>query len=191
MPGLTQNFINPETQALVRRLDWQLSTEGMGRVAQGADDIAQCILLAVTNNKGSDPFRPDFGSDIWEHIDTPLPIAAPNMVLAISQAVERWEPRVALRYVEYEYVEQADDMPGLKSGIIFNIGWRLRGGNVDGQTDLLLGLDEVSTPDVPLTAKIIILGTEAGEALTTESGQVLRPDTGNVTSPVPDIPAET
>lgn len=191
MPGLTQNFINPETQALVRRLDWQLSTEGIGRVAQGADDIAQCILLAVTNNKGSDPFRPDFGSDIWEHIDTPLPIAAPNMVLAISQAVERWEPRVALRYVEYEYVEQADDMPGLKSGIIFNIGWRLRGGNVDGQTDLLLGLDEVSTPDVPLTAKIIILGTEAGEALTTESGQVLRPDTGNVTSPVPDIPAET
>ena len=191
MPGLTQNFINPETQALVRRLDWQLSTEGIGRVAQGADDIAQCILLAVTNNKGSDPFRPDFGSDIWDHIDTPLPIAAPNMVLAISQAVERWEPRVALRYVEYEYVEQADDMPGLKSGIIFNIGWRLRGGNVDGQTDLLLGLDEVSTPDVPLTAKIIILGTEAGEALTTESGQVLRPDTGNVTSPVPDIPAET
>ena len=191
MPGLTQNFINPETQALVRRLDWQLSTEGIGRVAQGADDIAQCILLAVTNNKGSDPFRPDFGSDIWDHIDTPLPIAAPNMVLAISQAVERWEPRVALRYVEYEYVEQAGDMPGLKSGIIFNIGWRLRGGNVDGQTDLLLGLDEVSTPDVPLTAKIIILGTEAGEALTTESGQVLRPDTGNVTSPVPDIPAET
>ena len=191
MPGLTQNFINPETQALVRRLDWQLSTEGIGRVAQGADDIAQCILLAVTNNKGSDPFRPDFGSDIWDHIDTPLPIAAPNMVLAISQAVERWEPRVALRYVEYEYVEQAGDMPGLKSGIIFNIGWRLRGGNVDGQTDLLLGLDEVSTPDVPLTAKIIILGTEAGKALTTESGQVLQVDTGNITSPDTDSPAET
>ena len=188
---LTQNFINPETQALVRRLDWQLSTEGIGRVAQGADDIAQCILLAVTNNKGSDPFRPDFGSDIWDHIDTPLPIAAPNMVLAISQAVERWEPRVALRYVEYEYVEQAGDMPGLKSGIIFNIGWRLRGGNVDGQTDLLLGLDEVSTPDVPLTAKIIILGTEAGKALTTESGQVLQVDTGNITSPDTDSPAET
>jgi len=191
MPGLTQNFINPETQALVRRLDWQLSTEGIGRVAQGADDIAQCILLAVTNNKGSDPFRPDFGSDIWDHIDTPLPIAAPNMVLAISQAVERWEPRVALRYVEYEYVEQAGDMPGLKSGIIFNIGWRLRGGNVDGQTDLLLGLDEVSTPEVPLTAKIIILGTEAGKALTTESGQVLQVDTGNITSPDTDSPAET
>ena len=191
MPGLTQNFINPETQALVRRLDWQLSTEGIGRVAQGADDIAQCILLAVTNNKGSDTFRPDFGSDIWDHIDTPLPIAAPNMVLAISQAVERWEPRVALRYVEYEYVEQAGDMPGLKSGIIFNIGWRLRGGNVDGQTDLLLGLDEVSTPEVPLTAKIIILGTEAGKALTTESGQVLQVDTGNITSPDTDSPAET
>lgn len=177
MPELTQNFINPQTQALVRRLDWQLSTEGFGRVAQGADDIAQCILLAVTNNKGSDPFRPDFGSDIWEHIDTPLPVAAPNMVLAITQAVERWEPRVALRYVEYEFTEQSEDMPGLKSGIIFNIGWRLRGGNVVGQTDLLLGLDEVSTPDVPITAKIIILGTEAGEALATEAGQVFQVET--------------
>ena len=82
-------------------------------------------------------------------------------------------------------------MPGLKSGIIFNIGWRLRGGNVDGQTDLLLGLDEVSTPEVPLTAKIIILGTEAGKALTTESGQVLQVDTGNITSPDTDSPAET
>ena len=27
---LTQNFINPETQALVRRLDWQLSTYTRG-----------------------------------------------------------------------------------------------------------------------------------------------------------------
>ena len=99
------------------------------------------------------------------------------MVLAITQAVERWESRVALRYVEYEYTEQSEDMPGLKSGIIFNIGWRLRGGNVAGQTDLLLGLDEVSTPDVPLTAKIIILGTEAGEALATEAGQVFQVET--------------
>lgn len=173
MPELTQNFINPETQALIRRLDWQLSTEGFGRVAQGADDIAQCILLAVSNNKGSDPFRPDFGSDIWDHVDTPLPVAGPNMVLAITQAIERWEPRVTLRYVNYDYTELQGDIPGWKSGIVFNIGWRLRGGQVEGQTDILLGLAEDIEPDLPLVKKIFLLGTETGEAVSTEAGQAV------------------
>lgn len=177
MPELVQNFINPETQALIRRLDWSLSTQGFGQVAQGVDDISQCILLAVSTNKGSDPFRPDFGSDIWEHLDTPLPIAAPNIVLAITQAIERWETRISLTYINYTHSEQINDLPGVKSGLVFDIGWKLRGGNIEGQTDLLLGLNEDSNQGntVPSTITIIVLGTEVeNELIITEDSSVFQ-----------------
>jgi len=176
MAELTQNFINPETDGNIRRLDWQLSTRGFGRVAQGVDDISQSILLAIGTQKGSDPFRPEFGSDIWEHVSTPLQIAIPNMVLAITQAIARWVPQIQVRSISGEYRQQPDDVPGLLSGVVFNIGWSLRG-DVDGQTDLLLGLgddiqNDTSNPVAP-NVTIMVLGTEDSKAITTEMNEYI------------------
>jgi len=176
MSELTSNFIQPRTEGQIRRLDWQLSTRGVGRVAQGADDISQSILLAVANQKGSDPYRPDFGSDIWDHVSTPLQLAIPNMVLAITQAITRWVPAVRLRRIEAAYRQQPADVPGLLSGVVFNIGWSLRG-EVDGQTDLLLGLGDGVQNDAtnPVAPNVVIevLSTEIGEPITTENDEYI------------------
>jgi phage baseplate assembly protein W len=60
------------TLADIVSTNWQLSNITIGTVAEGIDDIRQCIGIILTTTKGSDPFRPLFGSDIWQYIDTPI-----------------------------------------------------------------------------------------------------------------------
>ena len=170
------SFVNPQTQALVRRLDWSLSRAGFGQIVQGAYDISECILNCISNIKGSDPFRPDFGSDIWEHISTPVTVAGPNMILAIRQAVTRWEPRITLEFVRYTYQDQYA-APGITSGFVFEIGWKLVGGGVTGQTEILLGLadtvQEEINNNIPMTMYFDILSTETDELFISEDSTTI------------------
>jgi uncharacterized protein len=167
------SFTNPQTQTLVRRLDWSLSRTGFGQIVQGANDISECILNCISNQKGSDPFRPDFGSDIWSWISAPITVAGPNMILAITQSVGRWEPRVKLQTVTYTYQEQYET-PGVPAGYIFKIGWQLVGGGVTGQTELLLGLTDAVQEGIdniiPADIVIKILATELDGLFITEDG---------------------
>ena len=50
-------------------VDWQLKLNAIGGVAEGADDINQCIAIILLTKKGSVPHRPTFGSDIYKYID--------------------------------------------------------------------------------------------------------------------------
>lgn len=69
------------------------------------NSIRQNILIILQTPKGSDPHRPEFGSDINTFIDLPLTvITAGKIKHEISEAIERWEPRVTLNSCEIRKV---------------------------------------------------------------------------------------
>lgn len=151
-----------------------MSVEEFGRTVQGAGDISQCILIIIATRKGTDPFRPDFGSNIWNHIDQPLQVAATAMVREIREAADRWEPRVRVRSVSYDFASQEVDDDGTPSQIIFHIGWELAGGTVSGQTDILFGLEEgPDAGDIPPAPVLTVLSTEMGDPLASENNELL------------------
>lgn len=165
------SFTNPTTTAISAAVDWQISLDEFGSTVEGANEISQAIAIAVSNIPGTDVLRPLFGGALWEHVDTPLTQAGAVMGAAIRQAVEMWEPRAEITRVRYTYQTQPDEQP--LSGLVFDIAWRLRGEDVEGQTDLLLQLLNEGTTTTPANIIIRILAAETGEAITTEAGQYI------------------
>lgn len=146
--------------------NWSISTNVFGGIVTGIDEINQTIGLILSTKKGTDPFRPTFGSDVWEYIDKPINSAGPNIVRAITDALGRWEKRVKI--VSITYVMQSQDLtdPNVPSGLIFTIVWSLTGGTEQELVNLALGVD--------LEEQIIrILGTQSGDAITTFSNQLI------------------
>lgn len=86
----------------IKTKNWQISTAGVGVISEGLADIRQCLDILLRTAKGSDPLRPDFGSDIYQYVDTPLTIAIPNVMRAIIEATQIWEKRVTIRKINYE-----------------------------------------------------------------------------------------
>ena len=56
-------------------VDWQYKLNGIGSIAEGVEDINQCIAVILSTQKGSVPHRPTFGSDILKYVDYPVNIA--------------------------------------------------------------------------------------------------------------------
>ena len=50
-------------------IDWQYKLNTIGSVAEGVDDINQCIAIILTTRKGSVPLRPTFGSEIYKYVE--------------------------------------------------------------------------------------------------------------------------
>lgn len=166
-------FINPTiTPVLVKSQNWQFSTEGVGRIVQGIRDIGQSILFIASTMKGTDPLRPMFGCDLFDFIDQPLPTAGPSMARAIREAVNLWEPRVKLSSVKYSLQDERGEKKRYPAGIRFEIGWRLRGGSLSGQTNVFLGynddyLNDLLNPPV-VSSVFFILATENLDPILTE-----------------------
>ena len=80
---------------MITAKDWALSLNAQGIPVIGADDIIQCINIIFTTQKGSDPFRPDFGIDIESWIDVPVNIAAPGIVAEMIKGLI-YETRVTV-----------------------------------------------------------------------------------------------
>lgn len=93
----------------IKTKNWQLSTVGVGYIAEGLADIRQCIDILLRTAKGSDPLRPDFGCDIFQYADRPLTVAIPNIIRSIIEAIDIWETRVKLKDITYTISE---DNPG-------------------------------------------------------------------------------
>lgn len=89
----------------IKSRDWQISTAGVGLVAEGLEDIRQCLDICLRTTKGSDPLRPQFGSDIYQYADKPLSVAIPNIVRSIIEAVQIWETRVVINKVRWQVRE--------------------------------------------------------------------------------------
>lgn len=165
-------FTNPETNSISSTTDWQISTSAFGSTVEGANEISQSIAIAITTIPGSDLLRPAFGGALYEYVDLQLSAAAAPIAAAIKKAVDIWEPRAKISKISYAYQSQPDE--NIPSGIIYRIAWRLRGGDVEGQTDLLLQTQNEGTATAPPVIIIRILGAETGEAITTESEKLIQ-----------------
>lgn len=84
--------------------NWQLSLRTGGAVAQGLDDIRQCIQTILTTTQGSDPMRPLFGSQIWKYIDTPIMEGVSNISADILDSILKWETRIVVKKLVYDIV---------------------------------------------------------------------------------------
>lgn len=88
----------------IKSTNWQLSNVTIGEIAQGLDDIRQCIGIILTTTKSSDPFRPLFGSNIWQFIDSPINTAVANISAEIIDSIGKWEQRIIIKKLVYNIV---------------------------------------------------------------------------------------
>jgi phage baseplate assembly protein W len=95
----------PQTVTSLRSTNWQISTAGFGVVAEGLEDVRQCLDIILRTTKGTDSFRPEFGSDIYQYIDYPVNVAVANIKRSILEAVEIWEKRVKVVSISHSIVE--------------------------------------------------------------------------------------
>lgn len=70
--------------------------------SEQASDIARCVTTIINTIPGSDPLRPNFGSDAYKYIDHPIASVAPALTYSIRRALEKWEPRIEVQkcYIE-------------------------------------------------------------------------------------------
>ena len=113
----------------VTYVDWQLKLNSIGKVAEGMDDINQCIAIILSTRKGSVPHRPTFGSEIYKYIDYPVNEAIPNISRESIDAITLWETRITVNSVEIEID---------KTNVIVKVEWTLKESNTTGRTEVIL-----------------------------------------------------
>lgn len=109
----------------IRADNWAISLDEPREVVQGVDEISQCILIILSTQKGSDPFRPEFGCDILPYLDLPIQQAKANLIRAILEAIQIWEQRVAITNITTTIED---------SHITFNIEWTIAETDLGGTT---------------------------------------------------------
>jgi phage baseplate assembly protein W len=77
--------------------NWQVSLADPSRKVEGIEDIAQCVYIILTTIKGSDPLRPDFGSDVCLFLDRPVNEVQAMLVYSVTKALQRWEKRIQVQ----------------------------------------------------------------------------------------------
>lgn len=113
----------------IKSVEWQPKLNEIGSVAEGIDDIDQCIYIILTTRKGSDPHRPEFGSDIWQYLDSPINEAIPNIIREAIDAINLWEQRVQINGINAEIN---------KSQIKLRIDRQVIGTDTSGVTEVTL-----------------------------------------------------
>ena len=110
-------------------VDWQCKLNGIGGVAEGIEDINQCIAIILQTQKGTDPHRPTFGSDIMKYVDYPVNTAKANIIRETIDAINLWETRVKINKTEVE-------IDG--STILIKVEWTLASGKTSGTAEVTL-----------------------------------------------------
>lgn len=110
-------------------VDWQCKLNQIGSIAEGAEDINQCIAIILTTRKGSVPHRPTFGSDIYKYIDFPVNEATPNIIREATDAITQWETRIKINSISAEIIE---------SNIKIKVEWTLNESKTQGKTTVIL-----------------------------------------------------
>jgi len=79
---------------------WQARAGHLGEAVFGLADLDQAIRLVVQTPPMSVPLEPEFGCALQDHLDKPAPQAAPAIIRAVTKALQRWEPRIALGQID-------------------------------------------------------------------------------------------
>ncbi|MBP5958127.1 GPW/gp25 family protein [Pseudomonas anatoliensis] len=97
---------------------WQPALGTTGEIVEGLRDIDQSLRIILTTPKGSDPHRPEFGSNLHLYIDWPTNRVTPHLVREAIEAIRSWEPRVSVIAVNIHISAQK---------IIVRVQWRVTG----------------------------------------------------------------
>jgi uncharacterized protein len=121
------------TLADITSTDWSLMLDstaaklglqsGLGNVVQGLTDVDQCIAIILTTPKGTDPFRPTFGCDLWQYIDQPINIATAHIVREVFEAITTWEPRAIVESVAVAPVLDGSSQSG--AHLTISVTWQI------------------------------------------------------------------
>ncbi|CBJ43025.1 GPW/gp25 family protein [Ralstonia solanacearum] len=102
----------------ISSVHWQPALKSFD-VVEAVADIDQSIRVILGTPKGSDPHRPDFGSNIHLYLDYPVDQAVPHLVREAVEAIRWWEPRCELVKITPSIDE---------SGIALRVQWKLADG---------------------------------------------------------------
>lgn len=105
--------------------DWSMSLTNPGEIVTDLQDIEQCILIICSTERGSDPLRPEFGSNVFRHLDLPRRNAVPNIIVEIAEGIEIWEKRAVLNKIT-----TSSEVP---EHVIFFIDWQTVDGRKPGE----------------------------------------------------------
>ena len=92
--------------------------------AKGLEDVIQCIRYIVITTVFSVPLDRSFATD-GSYIDAPVPYAVAARMAALTEAIERREPRVSVTSIRFAPLAATDAMDGR---IVPVIRFRLRDG---------------------------------------------------------------
>jgi len=95
---------------------WCISAKHYGTVLQGITAIRQRIDLTLTTSKGTDPMRPEFGTNIYLYQDGPINVSAVEGKKEILKALSIWVPDITNIKVTYAIIN---------AQVIFSIGYAL------------------------------------------------------------------
>lgn len=104
----------------IKSVDWQFSTLGVGAVTQGIQDVRQCIDTILRTTPGTDPLRPQFGSNVYQYADKPVTIAVPGVIKAVIDALDLWEVRVVIQSISH-YLDTTEGKSQLKFAITYRL----------------------------------------------------------------------
>ena len=111
---------------------WQFKLGEIGAIAADRQDLEQAIATILKTPRGSDVHRPEFASDLWDYIDYPILRATPFVVRDSVEAIELWEPRVAL-----ETIEVIPYNSGIET-IKISLSWAIAGSQTTQNADITL-----------------------------------------------------
>ncbi|WP_122300365.1 GPW/gp25 family protein [Pseudomonas syringae] len=109
----------PKSYTHINAAHWQPALGRPGEIVEGLRDIDQAIRIILTTPKGSDPHRPEFGSNLHLYIDHPVNRVTPHLVREAVDAIRRWETRASVVQVTVAI----DD-----SHITMRVQWRVADG---------------------------------------------------------------
>ena len=156
---------------------WQLSLQDVGVIAEGLDDLRQCIDIILRTSRGSDPFRPLFGSNIFDWIDKPVTQAIPNIKREIIQALGIWEPRIEVKSIVHDLDEKR---------LAFNITYKPISEDLTDSVSLYLGGGYIAT--LPGNVSYIILTAFIPESVPgSRKYNIMFSGSGNQVSPFPPV----
>jgi len=81
---------------------WQLSIDEQGAIVKDRNHLKQQIALALSTDKGSVPFDPEFGFNITQLIDQPVNFVIPNGKIGILETLTRDVPSVTVVAIKHE-----------------------------------------------------------------------------------------
>ncbi|MEO1399662.1 MAG: GPW/gp25 family protein [Cyanobacteria bacterium J06635_1] len=125
----TERTAETEPMLLAAGVDalWWSYAFGTDGAVQDGDELAQTIAIILRTAQGTDPHRPTFASVLLDYIDQPIPRAKPYLVRETLEALESWEPRIAVEGVEVTPYNQGN------ASLLLRVQWSIPDSVVEQQ----------------------------------------------------------